>query len=148
VPNLRFEPREPKIVVAIVRADDKFLLVQRRAAEGVLFWNFPGGKVERGETELEAAAREVREETGVFCNPRRKMGERVHPDTGRLISYVLCDYDSGTAHNAEPKTARKVSWLPALSVFSRISSDIYEPVRTLLSQTMKRRIDRGIAHHP
>jgi A/G-specific adenine glycosylase len=45
----------------------RHLLIARRPDEGLLggLWEFPGGKVEPGETPAEAACREVREETGL-----------------------------------------------------------------------------------
>lgn len=42
--------------------DDRFLVIRE---EGRPFWNFPGGKVEPGESPVEAARRELREEVGL-----------------------------------------------------------------------------------
>jgi ADP-ribose pyrophosphatase YjhB (NUDIX family) len=50
--------------VAIVR-DGKILLIKRRNEPGKGLWAVPGGKVEYGETLRDAAAREVKEETGL-----------------------------------------------------------------------------------
>jgi len=50
--------------VAIVR-DGQILLVKRRNEPGKGLWAVPGGKVEYGETLRDAAAREVKEETGL-----------------------------------------------------------------------------------
>src|SRR5258708_1072072 len=99
--NAQSDISSQKEVVAVVRDKNKFLLVQRRVAEGALLWNFPGGKIEAGESDFKAAEREVLEETGVKCRALRKVGERRHPDTGRLVAYVLCDYNSGNARNVE-----------------------------------------------
>lgn len=43
----------------------RVLLVQRSNSPDAGIWGFPGGKVERGETMLQAAVRELKEETGV-----------------------------------------------------------------------------------
>jgi 8-oxo-dGTP diphosphatase len=55
------------IAIAVVAQDGRFLIGQRGADEllaGV--WEFPGGKVEAGETPDQAAVRECREETGLL----------------------------------------------------------------------------------
>jgi len=48
--------------VVIRRADGRFLVLRE---PGRRFWNFPGGKVEPEEKPIEAAARELREETSI-----------------------------------------------------------------------------------
>lgn len=56
------------VFVGLVLLDSKILIVQRsepELAEVHLKWEFPGGKVDFGETPEEAVVREVREETGV-----------------------------------------------------------------------------------
>lgn len=55
------------VVVAVVKKDNKILMVQRNEEINPgahLLWEFPGGKVEFGETLEEALVREVKEETG------------------------------------------------------------------------------------
>jgi 8-oxo-dGTP diphosphatase len=50
----------------ILRPDDRFLLTQRPAGKAYAgFWEFPGGKVERGEPARAALSRELREELGI-----------------------------------------------------------------------------------
>lgn len=54
------------IAAGVVRKNGK-LLITRRKLDGLLggLWEFPGGKVEKGETAREACAREIKEETGI-----------------------------------------------------------------------------------
>lgn len=55
-----------RVVAALIRAGGQVLLTQRRPGRHLgLSWEFPGGKVEAGETDLEALKRELREELGV-----------------------------------------------------------------------------------
>jgi len=80
-------------VIAVVRRDGQFLLAQRSRGAYIGRWGFPGGHVERGETIVEAAMRELAEETGVEAAPVEVIG---HVDVierdgqGRvLFHYVL-----------------------------------------------------------
>ncbi len=54
------------VVAGILERDGTILICQRRADQPhALKWEFPGGKVEAGETPAEALARELREELGI-----------------------------------------------------------------------------------
>jgi len=58
--------RQPKSAVILVLEDQGKLLVQERLKHPYFgFWGFPGGKIRWGETIMEAAARELEEETGL-----------------------------------------------------------------------------------
>jgi mutator protein MutT len=55
-----------EIAIAVVEQDGKVLIGLRPGGAALAgLWEFPGGKVERGETAAEAAVRECREETGL-----------------------------------------------------------------------------------
>lgn len=54
-----------EVVAAIIKDQDKILATQRGYGEFKGRWEFPGGKVEAGETKEEALKREIREELGV-----------------------------------------------------------------------------------
>lgn len=59
-------PKRPvAAAIALVVKDDQILLVRRANPPDAGRWGFPGGKIEFGETVLEAAERELSEETGV-----------------------------------------------------------------------------------
>jgi 8-oxo-dGTP diphosphatase len=54
------------IAIAVVEHDDHFLIGQRPSGVALAgLWEFPGGKVEPGETPAAAAVRECEEETGL-----------------------------------------------------------------------------------
>ena len=56
----------PRVLASVIQKDNRFLVCQRAAEKrhGGL-WEFPGGKVEAGESDFEAARRELHEELGV-----------------------------------------------------------------------------------
>ena len=54
-----------RVVAAVIRKDDKIFATQRGYGEFKDGWEFPGGKIEDGETPEQALAREIREETGM-----------------------------------------------------------------------------------
>ena len=56
------------VVAALIKAEGKLLVCQRRRTDSFgLMWEFPGGKLEHGETPSEALARELQEELGVVA---------------------------------------------------------------------------------
>ena len=67
---IKFQKKEIKqpfmktvhVVAAIIRRDDKILATQRGYGEYKDGWEFPGGKINEGETPEEAIAREIKEE--------------------------------------------------------------------------------------
>ncbi|MER5869328.1 NUDIX hydrolase [Streptomyces sp. NPDC002044] len=122
----------PAVAAAVVVWNRRVLLIRRRVAEGELSWQFPAGKVEPGESREEAAVRETREETGVSVAAHSFLGERVHPATGRLISYTACVVIEGTAHAAAPREVAEVAWVPHEELLRYVPHGIYTPVRRYL----------------
>jgi A/G-specific adenine glycosylase len=73
---------EIEAVVAIIARDGRYL-IQQRADKGLLagLWEFPGGKVEPGESLTAALKREVREEVGVEVRILRRLATVPHAYT-------------------------------------------------------------------
>jgi len=66
--------RKIRVVGAMIDRDGKYLITQRSPKATLpLLWEFPGGRVEPGETDEEALARELSEEMGISV----QVGERV-----------------------------------------------------------------------
>jgi ADP-ribose pyrophosphatase YjhB (NUDIX family) len=90
-------PDYPRVGVgAIVLHEGRVLLVKRGRAPGLDLWSVPGGLVELGETTVEAACREVAEETGLKVRIAGVVGllDRVTRDAEGRVRYhwVLVDY--------------------------------------------------------
>lgn len=67
------------VAAVIVRSDRRLLIGQRRRNDSSpLKWEFPGGKVEAGETPERALARELKEELGVSLRKWVPIGRVVH----------------------------------------------------------------------
>ena len=72
----------------------RLLLIQRANEPGKGLWSLPGGRVEPGETDFEAAVRELREETGLDVRPHTLAGSVLR---GRYdIHDYLCTLTGGT----------------------------------------------------
>ncbi|MER6254985.1 NUDIX hydrolase [Streptomyces sp. NPDC001584] len=121
-----------RVSAAIVVHEDRVLLVRRRVAEGNLSWQFPAGKVEPGEAWEDAAVRETKEETGLDVSVAGVLGERVHPATGRLMSYAACDVVGGSVCAAAPAEIAEVAWVTLAELHGYIPYGIFEPVQRYL----------------
>ncbi|MEU1406806.1 NUDIX hydrolase [Streptomyces sp. NPDC005728] len=123
---------QPGVAAAVIVHGRRVLLVRRRVSEGSLSWQFPAGKVEPGETREDAAVRETQEETGLAVAAVTMLGERVHPETGRVMSYVACDVMSGTAHIAAPDELAELAWVTRGEITQYVPAGLFEPVRDYL----------------
>lgn len=54
--------KEIKVVAAIIQKENKILATKRGYGEFINMWEFPGGKIESGETKEQALVREIKEE--------------------------------------------------------------------------------------
>jgi 8-oxo-dGTP diphosphatase len=112
------------IVAAAIITDGRVLACERSAPPEVAGrWEFPGGKVESGETDEQALARECAEELGV----RVEVGDRIGPDVslahGRAVLRVFAvrllggDVPRNLEHTAmrwlSVDELDTVRWLPA-----------------------------------
>ena len=57
--------KEIKVVAAIIKNEDKILATKRGYGEFINMWEFPGGKIEPGETKKQALVREIKEELNI-----------------------------------------------------------------------------------
>lgn len=122
----------PSISAAIIVRDDRVLMVRRRIREGELMWQFPAGAIESEETPEEAAVRETLEETGLTVEAVKLLGERVHPKTGRLMSYTACSPTEGDAYVADDEELAEVAWVSRGDIPQYVPYGLFEPVQEYL----------------
>lgn len=91
-------PHRSKVIVkvpcAIIEHEGRILAAQR--AEGMslsLKWEFPGGKIDGDETEIEALVREIKEELNVEVSIGARQSEVYKDDTHRVICLIpyICE---------------------------------------------------------
>tara|TARA_A100000164_G_C21509251_1_gene586181 strand:+ start:28 stop:405 length:378 start_codon:yes stop_codon:yes gene_type:complete len=86
------------VVAAIIIKDDKFFIAQRNRNKHMgLSWEFPGGKVEKGETFEIALKREIKEELNIEISVTNKLGEENYKDDkiNVKLHYFICSHISG-----------------------------------------------------
>jgi 8-oxo-dGTP pyrophosphatase MutT (NUDIX family) len=100
-----------------VRGEQVIVIVPtRRAADGSRVLALPKGHVDPGETPVQAAEREVREETGVVATPVRELGEtrywyrRDGRTIGKSVSFFLFTYLEGDIADHDDEV-EEVRWL-------------------------------------
>ncbi len=111
------------VVAAVIFKDDKVFATQRGYGEFKDGWEFPGGKVESGESPEEALRREIREELEVDIN----VGDLIetieydYPAFHLSMKCFACTIAGGSPHLLEHEAAKwltskqlgSVDWLPA-----------------------------------
>ena len=82
------------VTAAIIKDENnRFLIARRRPGKSLAgFWEFPGGKIEKGETPEESLARELKEEMNLVVKVKGFVGENVHHYEG--FSITLMAYET------------------------------------------------------
>lgn len=102
------------VVAAVIERSDRRLLIgqRRRSDTSALKWEFPGGKVERGETPEAALERELLEELGTTLRKCTPIGRVVHkyaetPEELEIVFFAAAISED----QLTPRTFEKVEWV-------------------------------------
>ncbi len=133
------EKKKIEVVAAIICDGDKVFATQRGYGEWKDWWEFPGGKIETGESQQEALRREIREElaTEIEVGQLITTVEYDYPKFHLTMHCFICKVKTGKLTLLEHEAAKwldletldTVKWLPAdeavVDKLKRHKSQIY-----------------------
>lgn len=112
-----------EVVAAIIKDEDKIFATQRGYGDFKGGWEFPGGKIESGETREEALLREIREEleTDILIKSYLTTVEYDYPNFHLTMHCFICEVISGELKLIEHEASKwlnrneldMIAWLPA-----------------------------------
>ena len=125
-----------KVVAAIIKRDHKIFATQRGYGEFKGGWEFPGGKIEEGETPEKALVREIKEELDTIISVGEKLGcvEYDYPAFHLSMDCFWAEIVSGDLRLKEHEAAKwltrdeldSVDWLPAdLGLIAEIKKSFF-----------------------
>lgn len=114
---------EIKVVAAIIQKENKILATKRGYGEFINMWEFPGGKIESGETKEQALVREIKEELNIEINVDKFAIdiEYQYPNFYLFMSCFMCSIKEGSIELLEHNDGKWITkeelntlnWLPA-----------------------------------
>lgn len=135
------EPKTNKteVVTGVIVENHKVLIAQRQKIElgsnqALLHWVFPGGRVEKDETEEEALFREVSEETGRSVEIKALIDKRQHPEFPVVISYYYCIPTDQSMVGISTEEVRETRWVEFDELPEYFTSSINPAVAAFLEK--------------
>ncbi|WP_400221962.1 (deoxy)nucleoside triphosphate pyrophosphohydrolase [Methanobrevibacter smithii] len=115
--------KEIKVVAAIIQKENKILATKRGYGEFINMWEFPGGKIESGETKEQALVREIKEELNIEISVDKFAIdiEYQYPNFYLFMSCFMCSIKEGSIELLEHNDGKWITkedlnalnWLPA-----------------------------------
>lgn len=115
--------KEIKVVAAIIQKENKILATKRGYCEFINMWEFPGGKIESGETKEQALVREIKEELNIEISVDKFAIdiEYQYPNFYLFMSCFMCSIKEGSIELLEHNDGKWITkeelntlnWLPA-----------------------------------
>lgn len=127
-----------EVVAAVICDGERVFATQRGYGEWKDWWEFPGGKMEPGETPEEALIREIKEELAaeISVGQRLTTVEHDYPKFHLIMHCYLCHVHSGQLILLEHEASRwllrseldSVEWLPADEPVARMVAGMQKAV--------------------
>ncbi len=100
-----------RVVAAVIEREGRYLITQRRPSAALpLLWEFPGGRVEQGESDAAALQREIRHRLGVDVEVGELISFVSHPYERYVVDLYLyaCAIQGG---EPEPRAVHDFQWV-------------------------------------
>lgn len=125
-----------EVTAAVIRQNGRLLICQRPVNKDYgLLWEFPGGKIEMGETGEQCIVRECQEELGITLNVERELTDVVYESQAQTVHlhFYLCDIIAGIPENKEhhaiawisPDEIAKYEFCPADRKMLQVEYNLY-----------------------
>ena len=100
-----------KVVAAIIKKDNKYFVTQRGYGDYKDWWEFPGGKIEEGETPEQALIREIKEEldADILIDKYLCIVEHDYPEFHIIMDCFICSLLSNDITLIEHEAAKWLS---------------------------------------
>jgi 8-oxo-dGTP diphosphatase len=126
-----------KVVGAAIIERDRCLVTQRSSSmREPLCWEFPGGKLETGESPEEALVREIAEELGLVIKVGAHLGQGLGENSGQIVQLdvYLAQHDGGELHLVEHADA---AWIRADQIYALDWAAADLPILPALESTLR-----------
>lgn len=133
------EEYKPKVVLALIENNGRFMLIRRKVPSMKVEWAFPGGVTAKGETEEESVIREAKSEVGLDVEVKEKLLERKHPNTYVQVAYFYCVLKDlkQEAVLGEPDEIAEIEWVKTYEVLNRFTSDVHPKIKEFVLSKAK-----------
>ena len=122
-----------KVVAAIIKDGNKVFISERGYGEFRGKWEFPGGKIEEGETGEEAVVREIKEELRSTVKVLKFFGEinDVHGDRCFNVKFFICELVEGNLELTEHLASK---WVELKNI---IADEFMEADKVIIDKLVK-----------
>ena len=126
-----------RIGVAVIVNEGNQVLIDKRLPTGSManLWEFPGGKIEAGETDIDCIKREIKEELGIYIEVNRHLININHTysEFSLTLSVYLAQIIAG---KPQPLECAEIRWVKGDELSQFEFPDANQAIITLLSEIL------------